>query len=81
MNQPPLKPLHAESSLIHSKLAQFRRLSTEDLIESLAPGQPGALKTRPDGTMMDGHHRVFILRARSVDVNALPREIVPADQP
>jgi hypothetical protein len=81
MNQPSLKPLHAESSLIQSKLAQFRKLSTKELIESLNPGQPGALKTRPDGTMMDGHHRVFILRERSVDVDALPREIVPASQP
>jgi hypothetical protein len=36
-----------------------------------------ALKTRPDGTMVDGHHRIKILRERGVDVDYLPREIVP----
>ncbi len=81
MNQPPLKSLHAESSLIQSKLALFRKLSTQELIETLEPGQPGALKTRPDGTMMDGHHRVFILWERGVDVDALPREFIPVNQP
>lgn len=37
MNQPPLKFLHVESSLIELKLEYFRRISTEDLIESLNP--------------------------------------------
>lgn len=75
MSQPPLKSLHAESSLIQLKLEQFRRLSTEELIESLKPGKTGALKTQRDGTMMDGHHRVEILRERGEIVDALPREI------
>jgi hypothetical protein len=51
-------------------------MSTEALVNSLVPGQPGALKARPDGTMLDGHHRVHILRVRGLDVDALPREIV-----
>ena len=76
MNQPPLKPLHDDSSLIQSKLEQFRRLSTEELIDSLKPGQAGALKVRSDGTMIDGHHCIKILRDHSVDVDALPREIL-----
>ncbi|MCY7347663.1 MAG: hypothetical protein LH614_15775 [Pyrinomonadaceae bacterium] len=76
MNQPsPLKSLHSESSLIQLKLEQFRQLSTEELIESLEPGKVGALKTQTDGTIMDGHHRIIILRERGVDVDALPREI------
>lgn len=73
--QPPLKSLHSESSLIQLKLEQFRKLSTEELIESLEPGKVGALKTQTDGTIMDGHHRIIILRERGVDVDALPREI------
>lgn len=80
VNQQPLKPLHADSSLIQGKLAQFRKLSTDELIESLAPGLPGALKARPDGTMLDGHHRVMILRERGVEVDALPREIIPLNE-
>ena len=80
MNQPPLKSLHAESALIQSKLALFRKLSTQELIDSLKPGQPGALKARSDGTMLDGHHRVYVLRERGVAVDDLPREIIPPAQ-
>jgi hypothetical protein len=69
-----LKPLHGEGSLSQPKLTAFRKLSTEDLIGSLRPEEPGALKVKPDGTIMDGHHRVFVLRERGVDVDALPRE-------
>lgn len=59
------------------KLAQFRSRGTADLVQSLEPGQPGALKTRPDGTVLEGHHRLTVLRERGVDVNALPREVLP----
>lgn len=41
MNQPPLKFLHSETSLIELKLEYFRRISTEDLIESLQPENAG----------------------------------------
>ncbi len=71
------QPLHPDSSLSEAKLEQFRKLPTQSLIESLKPGQPGALKTRPDGTMLDGHHRVKVLRDRGFDVDSLPREIIP----
>ena len=54
-------------------------MSDRELIDSLKPGQPGSLKTRPDGTVIDGHHRIQILRSRGVDVDALPREVVPLD--
>ncbi len=75
MNQSPLKFLHSESSLIELKLDYFRKISTKDLIESLKPELEGTLKTKPDGTIIDGHHRVKVLRERGVDVNKLPREI------
>ena len=75
MNQPPLKFLHSESNLIELKLEKFRQLSTEDLIASLKPEQEGALKTKPDGTIMDGHHRIKVLRERGIEVDNLPREI------
>jgi len=58
----------------------FARLDTDALKSSLAPGHEHCLKTRPDGTMLDGHHRIHVLRMRQVDVDALPREvIVPED--
>ena len=58
------------------KLERFRTVATADLIESLRPGQAGALKTRPDGTVLEGHHRLIALRERGVDVDALPREVL-----
>ncbi len=75
MNKPPLKFLHIESSLIDLKLEYFRKIPTEDLIESLKPEKAGALKTKQDGTIMDGHHRIKILRERGIDVDELPCEI------
>ena len=77
VNRPSLKLLHPESSLIQTKLKHFDKLSNQELIDSLRPGQSGSLKVRPDGTMIEGHHRIKILRDRGVDVDSLPREIVP----
>ena len=73
---PPLQPLHLDSSLNAVKLEQLERLSTEALLLSLLPGQHGCLKTRPEGTILDGHHRIHILRRRGVSVDGLPRDVV-----
>jgi hypothetical protein len=73
MNYPPLQALHAATSLSHFKLKLYARLTSEQLKQSLAPGQPGALKTREDGTIIDGHHRIEILKSRGIDVDRLPR--------
>lgn len=77
MGTPPLQPLHPDSSLSPTKLAQYGKLSDQELIESLKPGQAGSLKVRPDGMIVDGHHRIKLLRDRGVDVDSLPREVVP----
>lgn len=81
MNQPKLKSLHDEESLSQLKLGKFRLLSTDEIIESLCPGMPASLKTRPDGTVLDGHHRIAVLRERNVDVDTLPREILAKEAP
>jgi hypothetical protein len=73
---PPLRPLHPETSLSAPKLAKMESLTTDVLTQSLLPGQKDCLKIRPDGTILDGHHRIYVLRRRGVDVEALPREIV-----
>lgn len=75
----PLVPPHADDAPIPSKLAACGRLTTDELVESLKPGRNGALKARPDGTMLDGHHRLKVLRDRGFDVDRLPREVVPKD--
>ncbi len=58
-----------------AKLEAYRKIGTSGLIESLRPSEPGSLKVQPNGTIMDGHHRIYVLRERGVDVDALPREI------
>lgn len=73
---PPLKTLHPDTSLSPAKLAKMEVLDTDVLKHSLLPGQKECLKARPDGTILDGHHRIHVLRKRDVDVDSLPREIV-----
>jgi len=75
MGQPPLRPLHRDESLNKVKLAQFERLQSDELLRSLEPGQRNCLRARPDGTMLEGHHRIHVLRGRGVDVDALPRQV------
>jgi hypothetical protein len=76
MDRVELKFLHPESMLSQPKLTAFRKLSTDELIRSLRPGEQGALKVKPDGTIMDGHHRVYVLRERSVEIDLLPRDVL-----
>jgi hypothetical protein len=77
MKTPPLQPLHDTSLLNRAKLNLYARLTTTELLNSLAPGEPGSLKVRSDGTILDGHHRIEILRERGIDVDQLPREVIP----
>jgi hypothetical protein len=58
------------------KLGAFRKMATDRVIESLRPGQPAALKARADGTVLEGHHRLTVLRERGVDIDTLPRELI-----
>ena len=81
MGEPLLRYLHTEAILSELKLSQFRAFSTSDLIESLLrPGRPGALTARRDGTLLEGHHRIVVLRERGVDMDGLPREVLPHDR-
>lgn len=74
--KPKLRFLHSESAINPVKLAAFRRVSTDAIKSSLLPGQPGSLKVRSDGTVLDGHHRLSILLERGDDIHQLPREIM-----
>lgn len=73
---PPLKPLHADHTLSPAKLAYFDKLDSVSIRTSLAPPPPFCLKAKPDGTMLDGHHRIHILRSRNENVDLLPRELI-----
>ena len=60
-------------------MEQYAKSTTSELIDSLKPGQAASLKARPDGTIVDGHHRIKILRDRGVNVDGLPREVIVKD--
>ncbi len=62
-------------------MAKYARLTTRALLDSLKPGQDSCLKVRPDGVIVDGHHRIKVLRDRAVDVDKLPREILTKERP
>jgi hypothetical protein len=76
---PPLRFLHSAATLSQAKLAHFRTVPTDQLIDSLRPGKPGALQARPDGIVLEGHHRLVVLRERGVDIDGLPRELLPRE--
>jgi len=76
VSEPPLRFLHSEAILSEAKLERFRTVATANLIESLRPGQTGALTTKADGTVLEGHHRLVVLRERGIDVDALPRDVL-----
>jgi hypothetical protein len=65
--------------LSRAKLDGLRLISTAELVASLAVEQRDSLKVKVDGTVLDGHHRIFILRERGIDVDSLPRDIWPKE--
>lgn len=71
-----LRFLHAEDALISVKLEYFRRISTDDIKVSLKPGEQGSLRARPDGTILDGYHRIRVLIECGEEVNHMPREVI-----
>jgi hypothetical protein len=75
MEQPPLRSLHSDELLSEAKLEKLRGRVSEELLASLLPGRLECLKTRPDGMILDGHHRIKVLRERGVNVDTLPRDI------
>jgi hypothetical protein len=74
--QPHPRFLHTQGVINPLKLEAFRRLSTDSIKLALQPGKSGSLKVRPDGTVLDGHHRLTVLLERGEDIHGLPREII-----
>ena len=74
--EPKLQFLHSQGALNPGKIEVLRRLPTDALKRTLRPGEPGSLKARPDGTVLDGHHRLSILLERGENIDELPREII-----
>jgi len=66
----PITRLHPDSSLNPGKLADIRKMSNNEIVDSLSSG-PEQLKLRPDGTVRNGNHRVKVLEERGFDTSTL----------
>ena len=78
---PPLQRIHSDQTLSSGSnrysLAYWRTRPTDEILRSLSPGLPEALRVKPDGRVMNGNTRVKVLEERGVNVDSLPREAVP----
>lgn len=78
---PPFRRIHSDQALeagvSRMALEYWRRQSTDDIVQSLQPGNPEALKVEPDGRVMNGNIRVKVLEERGFEISSLPREVVP----
>ena len=77
----PLRRIHSDHTLEAGSnrvtLEYWRKQPTKDIVDSLQPGQPEALKVKPDGRILNGNTRIKVLEERGFDVNSLPREVLP----
>jgi hypothetical protein len=60
----------------HPGSAAWSRVAAKVRRPASGRRRPGALKARPDGTVLDGHHRLVVLRERGMSIDTLPREVV-----
>jgi hypothetical protein len=78
---PPLRRIHSdqllETGVSRIVLEYWRQQQTADIVRSLQPGNVESLKVKPDGRIMNGNTRIKVLEERGVDVNSLPREVLP----
>jgi hypothetical protein len=78
---PPLRRIHSDETLEAGSnrltLEYWRKQSTDNIVKSLQPWTPEALKVKPDGRIMNGNTRIKVLEERGIDINSLPREVIP----
>ena len=68
-----LRRLHGDHTLRNSSLEYWRKQSNESIIRSLTSGGEEHLTIRPDGTVLQGNHRVKVLEERGYDTSNLLR--------
>jgi hypothetical protein len=78
--QPTLKRLHSDATITSGSnrfsYDFWRQQTTDDIVQSLRPGAGEALRSKPDGRIINGNTRIKVLEERGFDVNALPREVI-----
>lgn len=78
-----LKLLHSEKNgtIREGSINHWKKQSTDDIVASLKSGADEPLTVTPDGTVVQGNHRIKVLMDRGYDVDSLPREIRRSDLP
>ena len=76
--RPPLRRIHTDETLVTGtsrfSLSHWRKQKTKEIIESLRPGKPEALRVKSDGRIINGNVRIKVLEERGFDVDQLERE-------
>jgi hypothetical protein len=79
-NQPKLRRIHPDSTYERGSarysLESIRRMSTGEIVDSLAPRAAEPLTVKLDGRIFDGNTRIKVLQERGYDINILPRVIL-----
>jgi len=66
------KLLHDAGTILKdSDIESIRQMSTEDIIKSLNAAGKEIMKIKPDGTVMNGNTRLFVLQERGLNINEL----------
>jgi hypothetical protein len=78
--QPSLKQIHSDATITSGSnrfsYDFWRQQTTKDIVQSLRPGADEALRSKPDGRIINGNTRIKVLEERGFDVNVLPREVI-----
>jgi hypothetical protein len=70
---PELTPLHGNDTLNKDTLDYWRKQSDDNIVKSLTSGGDEQLTIRPDGTVLQGNHRITVLKERGYDTSNLYR--------
>lgn len=73
MGLPALRLIRSRGSLRAGSVEYWSGKTTDEIVESLAPGSAAPLLVAAVGTVMDGNTRLTLLVERAYDVTGLPR--------
>jgi hypothetical protein len=68
---PDLKTMHTDRALDKRSLEYWRKQPSEEIVKSLQTPGNERLRIRPDGTVLQGNHRVKVLLERGYDTSKL----------
>jgi len=75
--RPALRLIHDQDSFSLNSLAYWRSKSSDYILDSLLdPAKPDheALTVKPDGRVINGNSRLFVLSERGHDIDTIPWE-------